>query len=334
MDEEDVQEVLARTQQQEIIGTSMELCAALEHLSKVARTDATVLIHGETGTGKELFARALHAQSTRSERVFVTLNCAAIPANLFESELFGHERGAFTGAHARYIGHFEQAEGGTLFLDEIGELPLDLQPKLLRMLQEREFERLGSTRTRHADVRIVAATNQDLETLVREKRFREDLFYRLSVFPIRVPPLRERRRDVPLLVEHFVRKFGARMNKPVGVPSAANLAELLAHSWPGNVRELEHVVERAVILSGEGTLDIRLHERSALDAGRHMPGDALADVNRAHILAVLRSANWVVAGPNGAAARLGVKRTTLNFKMKKLGIRREVEAGRARSFSA
>jgi formate hydrogenlyase transcriptional activator len=309
-----------------IIGGSERLGAVLRDVERVASTGSTVLIYGETGTGKELVAQAIHGLGERSRKSFIKLNCAAIPYMLFESELFGHEKGAFTGASARRAGRFEQAEGGTLFLDEIGELPLELQPKLLRVLQEREFERLGGTRTLRVDVRLVAATNAHLPELVQERRFREDLYYRLSVFPIRVPSLRERRSDIPLLAEHFVRTFAERMSKPVRKIAASTLNDLLAYDWPGNVRELQNFVERGVILAAGDTLEERLSPvpRACVPGER---GEALADINRAHILSVLESTQWVVAGPHGAAARLGVKRSTLNFRMKKLGIVREPARG-------
>jgi transcriptional regulator with GAF, ATPase, and Fis domain len=306
-----------------IVGSSRHMRQMLEEIEKVARTDSTVLIQGETGTGKELVARAVHLSSGRARGPFVKLNCAAIPSSLFESELFGHEKGAFTGAVARRVGRFEQAQHGTLFLDEIGEMPQELQPKLLRVLQEREFERLGSTRTLRSDVRVLAATNRDLHGMVEARQFREDLFYRLSVFPIRVPALRERREDIPPLAYHFMRHFARRMQREVSSISPAMLARLEQHDWPGNIRELQNVIERAVILATGNCLDTHLPAlcRCEPSAPRHQ--EALEAVSRAHILSVLRSTNWVIAGPNGAAARLGMKRTTLNFRMKKLGIVRE-----------
>jgi formate hydrogenlyase transcriptional activator len=311
-----------------IIGASANLRQVLQQVELVARTAATVLIYGETGTGKELIARAVHTASSRARAPFVKLNCAALPATLFESELFGHEKGAFTGAVARRTGRFEQAEGGTIFLDEIGELPIALQPKLLRVLQERELERLGSTRTLKVDVRLVAATNRDLSAMVQERSFREDLYYRLAVFPVYVPPLRERRDDIPRLVEHFVAHFARHMNKDVRGVSARTLASFERYDWPGNVRELQNVIERAVILAPGPLLDLVPESsptRGAIVAAAQQRTDALADVNRAHILSVLRSTNGVVAGPNGAAARLGMKRSTLAFRMRKLGIVRAAD---------
>jgi formate hydrogenlyase transcriptional activator len=295
----------------------------MRQVEQVAKTDATVLIYGETGTGKELIARAIHRSSRRAGGPFVKLNCAAIPTNLFESELFGHEKGAFTGATTRRDGRFELAHNGTFFLDEIGEMPAELQPKLLRVLQEREFERLGGSKTLQTNVRQVAATNRDLSTMVAERRFREDLYYRLSVFPIRLPPLRERRDDIPALVAHFVRRFAERMHKDVPSVSSICMARLQDHHWPGNIRELQNVIERAMIMTSGPSLVIDLALETPVELRRALddtPREALADVSRAHILSVLRSTNWVVAGPNGAAARLGMKRTTLAFRMKKLGI--------------
>ncbi len=316
-----------------IIGASKSLDRVLRQVRTVARTDSTVLIVGETGTGKELVARALHDHSQRSAGPFVRVNCAALPPGLLESELMGHEKGAFTGAVAQRIGRFELAQGGTIFLDEIGELPLDLQPKLLRLLQEREFERLGGTKTLRADVRVVAATHRDLHRMVNERTFREDLYYRLSVFPITVPALRDRCEDIPILVNHFLRVVAARMGKSAPNVRVATLARLCEYDWPGNIRELQNVVERSVILGEEPTVALaprrdstasfaRVISTSMDDGAPH--SDALSELNRAHILRVLEATDWVIAGPNGAAARLQMKRSTLNFRMKKLDIRRPV----------
>jgi DNA-binding NtrC family response regulator len=318
-----------------IVGRSVPLRAALQHVWAVASTDTTVLIQGETGTGKERVARALHELSKRAGGPFVTVNCAAIPANLLESELLGHERGAFTGALTQRIGRFELAHKGTIFLDEIGELPLDLQPKLLRVLQEREFERLGSARTLRTNARVVAATNRDLKAMMRQGTFREDLYYRLSVFPIQVPPLRQRKEDIAALAEHFLRELAMRLGKRVGPLSALSLERLLAYDWPGNIRELQNVLERAVIFStGDRTEvpdlveDDQSESTPPQDFGAEDDAHAAAelgsleDVSRDHILRVLNETNWVIAGPHGAAAKLQMKRTTLNFRMKKLGIMR------------
>lgn len=302
-----------------IVGSSAPLKLVLRHVQTVARTDATVLIQGETGTGKERIARSVHELSDRAAAPFVTVNCAAIPGALLESELMGHERGAFTGATGQRIGRFELAQHGTLFLDEIGELPMDLQPKLLRLLQEREFERLGGTRTIRADVRVIAATNRDLKAMAAERKFREDLYYRLSVFPIFVPPLRERLQDVPSLTRHFLEQLSARMRTGSGPLTPRSFERLLEYHWPGNIRELQNVLERAVILADGGEVDIP-------DLGAAAPApspQALDEVSRAHILRVLNETNWVIAGPRGAAAKLDMKRTTLNFRMKKLGIARQ-----------
>src|SRR5262249_26744246 len=287
--------------------------------------DATVLILGETGTGKELVARAVHRMSGRRNRTFVRLSGAAVPAGLLESELFGYERGAFTGATATKIGRIEVADGGTLFLDEVGDVPLELQPKLLRILQEREFERLGSTRTRHADVRVIAATNRDLEQMVADESFRSDLFYRLNVFPIRVPPLRERADDIPELARYFVERSARRLGRPVPAIPAPVLHTLQAWHWPGNVRELENVMERAVILSKGGSLQLpeqTLQARVPPPAEGGAPQQTLRDIERESILRALRDSRGVIGGPSGAAARLGLKRTTLQSMMQKLGIRR------------
>ena len=311
---------------EEIIGESSALKDILKQVQTVALTDSTVLILGETGTGKELFARAIHNLSSRREHTLVKVNCAAIPTGLLESELFGHERGAFTGAIAQRIGRFELANQGTLFLDEVGDIPLDLQAKLLRVLQEQEFERLGSTRTIHVDVRLVAATNADLEKKVADKQFREDLYYRLNVFPIVIPPLRERQEDILLLVRHFAQKYAARMKRNIDtIP--VNVIEALRHyEWPGNIRELENFIERAVILSSGAELQIPLAE---LKQAKKFPLpntiDALTtleEAERQHILRALDEATWVIGGPTGAAAKLGLKRTTLQGRIKKLGIAR------------
>jgi transcriptional regulator with GAF, ATPase, and Fis domain len=329
---------------EQIAGHSAALRSVLHQVETVARTDSTVLICGETGTGKELVARAIHEQSGRSGP-FIKLNCAAIPPNLLESELFGHERGAFTGAVTRRTGRFELARNGTLFLDEIGEMAPELQPKLLRLLQEREFERVGSSVTLRSNARLLAATNRDLSAMVDEQTFREDLYYRLNVFPIHVPALRERRGDVPLLAQAFLSRFARRMNKDIrGIsPSAMSLLE--SHHWPGNIRELQNVIERAVILTTGSVLEILWFDRVRLGkAAQGSPAappapasspppppqglvDSLREMERAHILSVLQRTNWVIAGPNGAAARLGMKRSTLNFRMKRLGIARHDAAG-------
>jgi DNA-binding NtrC family response regulator len=305
----------------DIVGTSAGLRAVLEQVQVVAQTDSTVLINGETGTGKELVARAIYKISSRSNRAFVKLNCAAIPSGLLESELFGHEKGAFTGAVAQRIGRFELANGGTLFLDEVGDIPLELQPKLLRVLQEQEFERLGSTRTIRADVRLVAATNRDLVQLTAEKQFREDLYFRLNVFPIRIPPLREREGDIPLLVRHYVCKYVQRMNKQIETIPEPAMAQLCHYSWPGNVRELQNFIERAVILTPGRVLEVQTRELP--EPITSTTATRLETVLREHILRVLREARGVIGGRRGAALRLGVKRTTLMSKLRKLGISRE-----------
>ena len=303
----------------EIIGDSPQFRSVLDQVETVAPTDASVMILGETGTGKELIARALHDLSSRRERTFVKLNCAAIPTGLLESELFGHEKGAFTGAIMQKAGRFELANKGTLFLDEIGDIPLELQPKLLRALQEHEFERLGGTRTIKVDVRLVAATNRDLAQMINERQFRTDLYYRLSVFPISVPPLRERVDDIPKLVRYFTQKFARRMNKHVESISQETMDALVRYAWPGNVRELENLIERAVILTRGTTLQIPLAELRAASTETASPV-TLEEAERDHIRRVLERSNGVVGGPNGAAAKLGMKRTTLQSKMKKLGI--------------
>ena len=315
----------------EIVGRSPALRNLLQQVEVVAPTDSTVLIYGETGSGKELIARAIHDLSARRQNAFVKLNCAAIPTGLLESELFGHERGAFTGAVAQRIGRFEVADRGTMFLDEIGEVPLELQPKLLRVLQEREFERLGSSRTIRTDARLVAATNQDLAAMVKEQRFRSDLFYRLDVFPLHVPPLRERRDDIPLLVRHFVQQYARRMNKAIDTIPSEAMSALVQYHWPGNIRELQNLVERAVILSPGPVLNVPLSGlRSRVEPVAPKKIDTLEDAERRHIMDALHATNWVVGGPKGAAKLLGMKRTTLQWRMDKLGIqvrtRRSAEA--------
>jgi formate hydrogenlyase transcriptional activator len=323
---------------EEIVGRSEALRRVLDQIQTVAPTDSTVLIYGETGSGKELIARAVHNLSARKSGAFVKLNCAAIPTGLLESELFGHEKGAFTGAIAQRIGRFELANRGTMFLDEIGEVPLELQPKLLRVLQEREFERLGSTRTVHTDARLIAATNRDLERLVAEQKFRSDLYYRLNVFPVHVPALRERPEDIPLLVRHFVQQFSRRLGKAIDAISSDGMSALTRYPWPGNIRELQNVIERAVILTTGSVLTVRSDD---LRPPNHVPAppapvaapappattpagnmrEALEDAERQQILAALEVSSWIVAGPEGAAARLGLKRSTLQSRMQKLGIR-------------
>jgi len=311
---------------QEIIGNSPVLRQVLRQVEAVAPTGSTVLIHGETGTGKELIARAVHNLSQRHANSFVKLNCAAIPTGLLESELFGHERGAFTGAVTQRIGRFELAAQGTIFLDEVGEIPLELQPKLLRVLQEKEFERLGGSRTLRTNARLIAATNRDLHAMVEEQKFRTDLFYRLNVFPIHVPPLRERTEDIPFLVRHFAQYFAFNMSKHIETISSETMNALVRYPWPGNIRELQNVIERAVILSQGPLLKVPLSDlkpRSPEGGNGNGNGFAtLEEVERRHILSVLEQTNWVFAGPNGAAARLGIKRPTLQFRMQKLGISR------------
>ncbi len=308
---------------EEIVGDSPSLRAVLKQVETVAPTDSAVLIQGETGTGKELIARAIHNLSPRRERTFVKVNCAAIPAGLLESELFGHERGAFTGAIAQRIGRFELAHGGTIFLDEVGDIPLELQPKLLRVLQEQEFERLGSVRTIRADARLVAATNRDLAEMVAARTFRSDLYYRLRVFPLVMPPLRERQEDIPTLVRYFVQKYARRMNRAVETIPSETLDLLVRYSWPGNIRELENLLERAVIVSPGPVLRVPLSELK-IPAEPAATGDLLTleAAEREHILKALQAANWVLAGPRGAAAKLGMKRTTLQSRMQKLGVNR------------
>jgi len=308
----------------EIVGNSQALRRVLSQVETVAPTGSAVLILGETGTGKELIARAIHNLSRRKDRTFVKLNCAAIPTGLLESELFGHEKGAFTGAITQRIGRFELANQGTIFLDEIAEIPLELQPKLLRVLQEREFERLGSSRTLRTDARLVAATNQDLTTMVEEGKFRADLFYRVNVFPVQVPALRERPEDIPLLVRHFAQQFARRNNKTIETIPSEAMDSLVRYHWPGNVRELQNVIERAVILSAGPVLKVPLSDLKAPAPPSKRPekNDTLDEAQRKHIVAALEETNWIVGGPNGAAARLGINRSTLQFRMRKLGIAR------------
>ena len=313
-----------------IIGKSAALESVLDQVEQVAPTDSTVLIEGETGTGKELIAHAIHNASQRCGHAFIKLNCAAIPLDLLESELFGHEKGAFTGAIAQKIGRFEMADGGTLLLDEVGDIPPALQPKLLRVLQEQEFERLGSGRTHKVDVRLVAATNRDLVKMVARGQFRSDLYYRLNVFPILLPALRERREDIPSLVMHFVEIFSRRMGKQINSISPGTMAAFQWYSWPGNIRELQNLVERAVILSRDGVLPNPLHKRTEFvtptlyRAGTCRSPMSLEDSDRTLILETLEQVGWIVGGPRGAAAKLGLKRTTLLAKMRRLGISRPI----------
>lgn len=307
----------------DLFGSSPKFRAALEQVRVVAPVDCTVLVQGETGTGKEVIAQAIHDASPRRNHRFVAVNCAAIPSALLESELFGHERGAFTGAIAQRPGRFQIADRGTLFLDEIGDLPLEMQPKLLRVLQERQFERLGSGHTLQVDVRVIAATNQDLWSLVQQRKFREDLYYRLNVFPIALPPLRERHGDIPLLVSHFMRKFAEREHRPIPHVPNEVMRALESHPWPGNIRELQNVIERAMILSAGSELAINIAELEGQESLARVT-TTLVDADREHISAMLRKTDWVVGGSQGAAARLGLPRTTLIAKMRKLGISREV----------
>ena len=302
----------------QIIGSSSALRQVLQLVEMVAASDATVLLLGETGTGKELVARAIHERSQRQNQAFVTLNCAAIPSSLFESELFGHERGAFTGANMQRAGRLELADRGTLFLDEVGDMPLELQPKLLRTLQEHTYERLGSARTKSVDVRLVAATNCDLEQMIEEKQFRSDLYYRLNVFPIRIPPLRERREDIPMLVQHFTQKYARQMGKQIDTIPESTIQKLQRWSWPGNVRELENLIERSVILTTNSVLAVTLPEKmtGAIDAAT-----VVSDFEeQERIMRTLQETKGRISGPNGAALRLGVKRSTLLDRMKKFGI--------------
>ena len=330
-------EIRSELKFEEIVGKSEALRRVLQEVETVAPTDSTVLIYGETGTGKELIARAVHNLSSRQSNGFVKLNCAAIPTGLLESEMFGHERGAFTGAISQRVGRFELAHRGTMFLDEIGEVPLELQPKLLRVLQEREFERLGSTRTLRTDARLIAATNRDLEALVSEQRFRSDLYYRLNVFPVRVPALRERPEDIPLLVRHFVQQFSRRISKTIDTIPSETMTTLVKYAWPGNIRELQNVIERAVILTKGPVLhipgdDLRVSNTNSMamaaaagappsSSSSHNMRAMLDEAERQQIIAALEQSNWIVAGPNGAATRLGIKRSTLQSRMQKLGIR-------------
>lgn len=322
---------------EEIVGRSPALRSVLQEIETVAPTGSTVLIYGETGTGKELIARAIHNLGARSKNNFVKLNCAAIPTGLLESEMFGHERGAFTGAVAQRIGRFELANHGTVFLDEIGEIPLELQPKLLRVLQEREFERLGSSRTLRTDARLIAATNRDLAEMVEDRKFRADLFYRLNVFPVHVPPLRERQEDIPLLVRHFVQQFARRMGKAVDTIPTEAMNALVRYHWPGNIRELQNLVERAVILSAGPVLKVPLHDLQAQPTAAALPHaparkiETLEEAERRHILDALDASDWLISGPKGAATALGLKRSTLQARMEKLGIRRARAAAPSRN---
>lgn len=315
-------EIRSRLNLGEMVGESAALKEVLQQVETVAPTDSAVLILGETGTGKELIARAIHNLSHRHEKTFITVNCSALPSELLESELFGHEKGAFTGAASRKIGRFELAHRGTLFLDEVGDIPLALQPKLLRALQEKQFERLGSVQTITVDVRLIAATNRDLETLVEESRFRADLYYRLNVFPIVVPPLRDRVGDVPLLAQYFLEKYDRQMGKKIESIPAETLQALTRYPWPGNVRELEHFIERAVVLTSGSVLRVPPLGAKLQRKPDSVPSDTLAGAERDHILRVLRETNGIISGPRGAAARLGLKRTTLASKMRRLGISR------------
>ena len=311
-----------------IIGQSSALQEVLQMVEHVAPGDSTVLLLGETGTGKGVIARAIHNCSNRRAHSFVRVNCAAIPSGLLESELFGHERGAFTGAITQKVGRIELADRGSLFLDEIGDISLELQPKLLRVLQEREFERLGSTRTRRVNVRVVAATHRDLEGMVLERQFRSDLYYRLNVVPISLPPLRERPEDIPLLAEYFVQRFAKKLGKSIEMIPSASMDGLRRYPWPGNIRELENVIERAVILSPGPVLRISnrdLSTRIVSQRNADRP-QTLEEVERKHILTTLKETRWILSGPSGAAARLGLNRSTLYFRMKKLGIARSLDA--------
>ena len=314
---------------EEIVGNTPVIRRVLKQVEAVAPTDSTVLIQGETGSGKELIARAVHRLSNRSAQPFVKLNCAAIPTGLLESELFGHEKGAFTGAIAQRIGRFELASEGTMFLDEVGEIPLELQPKLLRVLQEREFERLGNSRTLYTKARLIAATNCDLSAMVENQKFRPDLFYRLNVFPVYVPPLRERPEDIPFLVSHFTQHLARLMKKSIDTISTETMNALIRYPWPGNIRELQNVIERALILSKSRELRVplsdlqsRLPENGKVENGKRNGVATLEEMERRHILSVLEQTNWVLSGPNGAATRLGLKRSTLQFRIRRLGISR------------
>jgi formate hydrogenlyase transcriptional activator len=305
-----------------IVGSSEALQRVLAQAQIVAPTDSTVVIYGETGTGKELFASLIHNQSNRCKKPFIRLNCSAMPEGLIESELFGHEKGAFTSAIANRVGRFEAANGGTLFLDEIGDIPLCLQTKLLRVLQEKEFERLGSNRSLHVDVRVIAATNRNLAALVDERQFRMDLFYRLNVFPIELPPLRERREDIPLLVDYFVNKAAEQMRKPAPIVPSDVMEAMTMYPWNGNVRELQNFIERAVILSQSGVLEIPKMAWRREPLKSVCAGGTLGEIQRNHIVQTLEESSWVIGGTGGAAARLGLPRTTLISKMRKLGISR------------
>jgi len=313
-----------------IVGNSPALEAVLKKVERVAPTTATVLIEGETGTGKELLAKAIHNISPRYDRPFIKVNCAAIPLDLLESELFGHEKGAFTGAIAQRIGRFELADKGTLFLDEVGDIPRPLQPKLLRVLQEQDFERLGSGRTHHVDVRVVAATHRDLEQMVKSNEFRSDLYYRLNVFPLLLPPLRARYEDIPALVTHFVDFYGRRIGKHIQQIPEETMSALRSYAWPGNVRELQNLIERAVILSHDGVLPNPLPSNHQETVTVISKSNTLKEVDRALILQALEAAAWMIGGPEGAATKLGVKRTTLLYKMKKLGIFRPLQERRVK----
>jgi transcriptional regulator with GAF, ATPase, and Fis domain len=306
----------------EIIGESLSLRHVLSRVEAVAKTDATVLLLGETGTGKELIARAIHRHSRRRARPFVVVNCATLPGALVESELFGRERGAFTGAHTTQVGRFEVANQGSILLDEVGEVPLDLQLKLLRVLQEGQIERLGSPRTIQTDVRVIAATNRDLGDEVRQGRFRSDLYYRLNVFPITVPSLRDRREDIPLLVQHFIRKYSRAYGRSIDTVPAAVMRALELHDWPGNVRELENVVQRALIVSKHGCLDLQEVQLSRAETSSVRSATTLADVERSHIQHTLELCRWRIEGMNGAAQRLGIRASTLRSRMVRLGIAR------------
>jgi formate hydrogenlyase transcriptional activator len=331
-------EVLSTCMFEDIVGKSEALRRVLSEIETVAPADSTVLIYGETGTGKELIARAVHNLSSRKSNTFVKLNCAAIPTGLLESELFGHERGAFTGAISQRVGRFELAHRGTIFLDEIGEIPLELQPKLLRVLQEREFERLGSTRTLRSDARLIAATNRDLKVMIDEQKFRTDLYYRLNVFPVRIPALRERKEDIPLLVRHFVQQFSQRNNRVINSIPFETMEALVRYHWPGNIRELQNVIERAVIISKSPVLNVAVGElefQTPREAAPNVTQPEREDLSqqenlhhilekteRTQILRALEACNGLITGTKGAAARLGIKRSTLQVRMKKLGIRR------------
>jgi formate hydrogenlyase transcriptional activator len=315
--------ILWKSDAGEIVGRSAALKRVLELVQLVARTDATALILGETGTGKELIAMAIHQMSSRRNHSLVKTSCTAIPAGLLENELFGHERGSFTGAVSQTIGRFELASKGTLFLDEIGDIPLELQPKFLRALQEHEIERIGSARAIQVDVRIVAATHRDLAQMVQRGRFRSDLYYRLCIFPIEIPPLRERKEDIPLLARHFARKYGNEMNRQIPTISEGDMDVLCDYSWPGNIRELQNTMERSVIMTFGTVLELTPMAGPRSDASQNAPESlTLDDAERKHILQALRETDGVIGGPGGAAALLGVKRTTLLYKMKRLGISR------------